>query len=103
MRTRGIILSMVAAVMMSAAAHAADAPADDPATLAATYEKQAADLRASADRHEHMARMHKGGTGSSKMNHENVVRHCDKIAASLRDAAQESDALAKDLRTKPKQ
>jgi hypothetical protein len=103
MRTKRIFLSMVAAAMMSTAVYAADAPADDPATLAATYEQQAADLRANADRHEHMARMHRGGAGSSKMNHENIVRHCDKIAASLRAAAQESDALAKELRTKPKQ
>jgi hypothetical protein len=102
MRTRGILLSMIAAVMMSTAGYAADAPADDPATLAATYEKQAADLRASADKHESMAKMHKAGAGSSKMNHENVVRHCDKIAANLRAAAQESDALAKDLRTSSK-
>ena len=99
---KGVMLGMIAAVMMSTAVYAADAPADDPATLAATYEKQAADLRASADKHENMAKMHKGGTGSSKMNHESVVLHCDKIAENLRAAAKESDDLAKDLRASEK-
>jgi hypothetical protein len=94
-----IILGTLAAVMIGAAVHAADAPADDPAALAASYEKQAVDLRASADKHEDMAKMHKNGAGSSKVNHESIVRHCDKIAEDLRAAAQESDALAKELRT----
>jgi len=96
---KGLVLGMIAAAMLGTAVYAADAPAEDPATLAATYEKQAADLRASAEKHENMARMHKGGAGSSKVNHESIVRHCDKIAENLRAAAQESDALAKDLRT----
>ena len=96
---KGIILGLIAAVMMSTAVYAADAPGDDPAALATTYEKQAVDLRASADRHENMAKMHKGGAGSSKVNHDSIVRHCDKIAKNLRAAADESDALAKDLRT----
>jgi hypothetical protein len=99
---KGLFLGMIAAAMISAAAYAADAPADDPAALAATYEKQAVELRASADRHENMAKMHMGGAGSSKVNHESIVRHCDKIAENLRAAAQESDALAKDLRTNAK-
>jgi len=98
---KGIIVGTLA-VMMSTAVYAADAPADDPASLAATYEKQAADLRASADKHESMAKMHKNGAGSSKVNHERIVRHCDKIAEDLRAAAQASDALAKDLRTNAK-
>jgi hypothetical protein len=96
---KGLVLGMIAAAMLGTAVYAADAPAEDPAALAATYEKQAADLRASADKHENMAKMHKGGAGSSKVNHESIVRHCDKIAEALRAAAQESDALAKDLRT----
>ncbi len=96
---KGLVLRMIAAAMLGTAVYAADVPAEDPATLAATYEKQAADLRASAEKHENMARMHKGGAGSSKVNHESIVRHCDKIAENLRAAAQESDALAKDLRT----
>src|SRR5512134_286499 len=95
---KGLVLGMIAAAMLSSAAYAADTPPEDPAALAATYEKQAVDLRASADRHEKMANMHRGGAGSSKVNHESVVRHCDKIAENLRSAAQESEALAKELR-----
>lgn len=99
---KGLILGMIATAMMSSAVYATDAPADDPAALAATYEKQAVELRARADRHENMARMHRGGAGSSKMNHDSIVRHCDKIAENLRAAAQESDDLAKELRASPK-
>ena len=99
---KGLLIGMVAAAMMSSAVYAADVPAEDPAALASTYEKQAADLRASADRHDNMAKMHKGGAGSSKVNHEGIVRHCDKIAQNLRAAAQESDALAAELRDSAK-
>jgi hypothetical protein len=100
---KGLVLSMIAAAMLGAAAYAADTVSEDPAALATTYEKQAADLRASADRHENMAKMHKGGAGSSKVNHAGIVRHCDNIAEDLRAAAQESDALAKELRDTVKQ
>ena len=99
---KGLVLGMIAAAMMSSVAFAADAPADDPSAQAATYEKQAVELRASADRHEKMAKMHMAGAGSSKVNHESIVRHCDKIAENLRAAAKESDDLAKDLRASEK-
>ncbi len=99
---KGLFLGMIATAMMSAAVYAADAPADDPVALAATYEKQAVELRASADRHENMAKMHMAGAGSSKVNHDSIVRHCDKIAKDLRAAAQESDDLAKELRANAK-
>lgn len=99
---KGMLLSMVAAAMLGSVAFAADAPADDPAALAATYEKQAAELRASADRHDNMAKLHKGGAGSSKVNHDGIVRHCEKIAQNLRAAAKESDALAATLRESAK-
>jgi hypothetical protein len=99
---KAFVLGVIAAAMLGTAVHATDAPAENPAALAATYEKQATDLRASADRHENMARMHRGGGGSSKMNHEGIVRHCDKIAENLRAAAEESDALAKELRASTK-
>lgn len=99
---KGFVLGIIAAAMMSSAAYAADAPADDPSAMAAAYEKQAVELRASADKHEKMAKMHMGGAGSSKMNHDSVVRHCDKIAENLRAAAKESDDLAKDLRASEK-
>ena len=95
---KGMLLGILAAAMLGSSALAADAPADDPAALAMTYEKQAADLRASADRHDNMAKMHKGGAGSSKVNHDAIVRHCEKIAQNLRAAAKESDALAAALR-----
>jgi hypothetical protein len=49
-----------------------------------------------------MAKMHMGGAGSSKVNHDSIVRHCDKIAKDLRAAAQESDDLAKELRANAK-
>ena len=99
---KGLLIGMVAAAMLGPAALAAEPAAADPAALASTYEKQAADLRALADRHDHMGKMHKGGAGSSKMNHDNVVRHCDKIAQDLRAAAKESDALATTLRDSAK-
>ena len=99
---KGMFLGMIAAAMLGSAAFAADAPAEDPAALAATYEKQAADLRASADKHDSMAKMHRGGAGSSKVNHEGIVRHCEKISQNLRAAAQESDALAATLRESAK-
>jgi len=99
---KGLILGMIAAAMLSSAAYAADTPTDDPSALAAKYEKQAADLRASADKHDKMAKMHMGGAGSSKVNHESIVRHCEKIAENLRAAAKESDDLAKDLRASEK-
>ena len=99
---KGLFLGMIATALMSTAVYAADEPSDDPVALAATYEKQAVDLRASADRHDKMAKMHMAGAGSSKVNHEGIVRHCNKIAADLRSAAQESDALAKELRDSAK-
>jgi hypothetical protein len=88
--------------MLSAAVYAGDTAAEDPATLAATYEKQAADFRATAEKHENMAKMHRGGAGSSKVNHEGIVNHCNQIAKNLREAAKESDALAAELRSNAK-
>jgi hypothetical protein len=99
MRTRtGMIAGMLAAAALAVAAYAGDAPADDPAAMAQNYDKQAAELRAKAEKHESMAKAHRGGAGSQKMNHESVARHCDKIAANLRSAADESAALAAELR-----
>jgi hypothetical protein len=100
--THGLVLGLIAATMIGGAAQAADTPADDPSALAATYEKQAVALRADADKHEKMAKMHSGGAGSSKVNHDSIVRHCEKIAENLRAAAKESDDLAKDLRASEK-
>jgi hypothetical protein len=100
---KGLLVGVIAAAMLGSAAYAADtASAEDTAALASTYEKQAADLRASAERHENMGKRHKGGAGSSKMNHDAVVRHCENIAQNLRAAAHESEALATELRDSAK-
>jgi len=99
---KGIVLGMLTAVMIGSASYAADASTDDPTALAATYEKQAVDLRATAAKHDTMASMHHTGAGSSKANHESIERHCKEIAKNLRAAADESDALAADLRKSAK-
>lgn len=93
----GMLGAVLAAGLLGAVAFAADTSAEAMPT-AATYEKQAADLRASADRHEKMGQMHKAGAGSQKVNHESIARHCEKIAKNLRAAADESDALAAELK-----
>jgi hypothetical protein len=72
--------------------------ADTTAVTSAAYTQQAAGFRADAERHDKMAQMHKAGAGSQKVNHENIVRHCEKIAKDLRAAADESDALAAELK-----
>jgi hypothetical protein len=95
---RNVLLACAAAALLGAVAHAADPATEDPAAIAASYEKQAAELRASADKHDNMAKMHRGGAGSSKMNHDSVVQHCKKLSESLRAAAAESDALAAEFR-----
>lgn len=46
-----------------------------------------------------MAKSHKAGAGSSKVNHKSIALHCENIAKSLRAAAKESDALAAALRS----
>jgi hypothetical protein len=58
------------------------------------YAKQAADLRANADKHAKIAQMHRSGAGPSKMSHESIAAHCEQLAAKLRAAADESDAIA---------
>jgi hypothetical protein len=60
------------------------------------------DLRATAAKHDTMGSMHHAGAGSSKVNHESIERHCKEIAKNLRAAADESDALAADLRNSAK-
>ena len=92
--TRGLILAMLAATMLVSALQAADTTSEDPAAQAAAYSKEAADLRAEADKHDKIARMHKAGAGTSKTAHESIVRHCEGLAEKLRAAAEESDAIA---------
>ena len=98
-RMKGLLLATAAAaVMLGTASYAAEPAAENPAAQAATLKQQAAEYRARADRHEKMAAMHRGGGGSSKMAHENVVRHCESIAKNLRAAADESEALAEEYK-----
>ena len=77
--------------MLAAGATAAEPAQQDPAAVAATLEQQAAEYRAAADKHEKMGKMHRGGAGSSKVNHEGIVKHCDALVQNLRAAAQESE------------
>jgi hypothetical protein len=90
----GMAIAMLAVGSLSVCANAADTDAP----TASTYEKQAVELRARADKHDKMAQMHKAGAGSQKTNHESIVRHCENIAKNLRAAADESDALAAELK-----
>ena len=88
--SRAVFAAAVAAAILMAAAPAIQA-ADDPATLAQTYEKQAADLRASAERHLAAAKVPQGRRQSTRTT---IAKHCEAIAKSLQDAAAESEALA---------
>jgi hypothetical protein len=92
--THATLLGLVVALGLASAVRAADTASEDPAALAAQYTQQAADLRAKADKHAKLAKMHDAGTGSSKTAHASIAQHCEKIAANLRTAADESDALA---------
>ena len=78
-----VFLSLVAAALLAAGATAAEPAQQD---------------RAAADKHEKMGKMHRGGAGSSKVNHEGIVKHCDALVQNLRAAAQESEALAGEYR-----
>lgn len=95
---RTLVLAFAAATLLAANAYAAEPAREDPAVVAATLDKQAADFRATAAKHENMAKMHRGGAGSSKVNHEGIAKHCDKIAENLRSAAKESEELAEEYR-----
>ena len=92
--TRGLVLAMLAAAMLVSALQAAETTSEDPAAQAASYSKKAADLRAEADKHEQIAKMHKAGAGTSKTAHDSIAQHCESLAEKLRSAAQESDAVA---------
>ena len=95
---RTLALALAAATMLAGNAYTAEPVAEDPAAVAATLDRQAADLRATAAKHENMAMMHRGGAGAPKMNHEGIAKHCDKIAKDLRSAAKESEDLAAEYR-----
>jgi len=85
---------IIAATALLGTVSAAEPAQEDAATTIATLEKQATDYRATAARHENMAKMHRGGAGSSKVNHEGIARHCDAIAKNLLSAAKKSEELA---------
>ena len=95
----GMLIAVLAMGAFGANVYAADTEA---APTASTYEKQAVEFRARADKHDKMGQMHKAGAGSQKVNHENIVRHCENIAKNLRAAADESDALARELKAASK-
>ena len=95
---KSLALAVAATALLGVVASAAEPAQESPAAVVATLEKQAADLRATADKHENMAKMHRGGAGSSKVNHDSIARHCDAIAKKLRAAAKESEALAAEYR-----
>ena len=95
---RSLVLAFAAATLLAANTYAAEPVREDPAVVAATLDKQAADFRATAAKHDNMAKMHRGGAGSSKVNHEGIVKHCEKIAEDLRSAAKESEDLAAEYR-----
>lgn len=95
---RTLVLAFAAATLLAANAYAADPAREDPAVVAATLDKQAAEYRATAAKHDNMAKMHRGGAGSSKVNHDSIVKHCEKIAEDLRSAAKESEELAAEYR-----
>jgi hypothetical protein len=92
--TYATLLGLIAVFGLASAVSAADTASEDPAALAAQYAQQATDFRASAEKHAKFAKMHNASAGSSKAAHASMAQHCDKIAANLREAAAESDALA---------
>jgi hypothetical protein len=92
------LLACVAAAMLAATAYSAEPAREDSVAIATSLEKQAAEFRALADKHDNMAKMHRGGAGSSKANHEGIVQHCNSISEDLRAAANESEKLAAEYR-----
>jgi hypothetical protein len=95
---RTFVLALAAATLLTASAYAAEPASEDPAAVVATLDQQAADFRATAAKHDNMARMHRGGAGSPKADHEAIAKHCEKIAEDLRSAAKESEELAAEYR-----
>jgi hypothetical protein len=91
---RRAVIAALAATMLISAVQAAEPASEDPAAQAATYAKEAADLRASADKHAKIAKMHRSGAGPSKISHQSIAEHCERLAEKLRAAADESDAIA---------
>lgn len=95
---RSILATLVALSLLGSVIASAAESTEDPEALAATYDKQAADFRADAERHAQIARAHKAGAGSPKTAHDSIAQHCERIAESLTAAAKESEALAENYR-----
>src|SRR5688572_6991679 len=93
-----LLAAVVAFALLGSVTASASEPAEDPAALAATYEKQAAEFHADAQRHAQIARAHRAGTGSPKIAHDSIAQHCERIAENLTAAAKESEALAESYR-----
>ena len=96
---RALLATFVAITVLGPVVAPAEEPTEDPAALAATYDKQAADFRAEAERHAKIASMHKAGAGPSKVAHDSIAQHCERIAENLRAAAKESEAVAESYRS----
>jgi hypothetical protein len=95
---RALLAAVVAFAMLGSVIASAAESTEDPAALAATYDKQAAEFRADAERHAQIARAHKAGAGSPKTAHDSIAQHCEHLAEILNAAAKESEALAEDYR-----
>jgi hypothetical protein len=103
--TRRLLLSLIPALALISVVRAAEPATEDPAALATQYAQeakqyaqQATHLRAEADKHATIAKAHRSGASGSKTAHESIAKHCEGIAADLRAAADESDALAATFR-----
>lgn len=94
---RALSFALIGSLMFVAVPRAAESP-QDPAALAETYAKQAAELRSRAEQHQKMARVYRIPGHQKDNTRISIARHCERIAASLLDAAQESEQLAEALR-----
>lgn len=67
---------------------------EDHLKLAGRYDAEAKQLRDDADRHEAMRSVYSRMTAKPRSMHKNMARHCEKLVASLREAAKDADELA---------
>jgi hypothetical protein len=96
---RALLAALVALALLGPSISCADEPTEDPAALAATYDKQASEFRVEAEKHAKIARMHRAGAGSSKSAHDSIAQHCERLAENLNAAAKESAAVAEGYRS----
>ena len=112
LKTRFALVAAVALVLTSLPALAADEPspeavenattAADHNSIAEAYEAQAKEYRESAERHERLTRTYGKGPRFRKQNRAAIANamsnHCERVSASFKAAAEQSDALAKSHR-----